>query len=315
MRFSGFCVVFVKLLILFSLSGVASADGLLVPKAGGMILLHPSTLAQLGEIKLETTSVPLLASHPTDPVVAAVTPEKGLVFLNAPGFSEASKHSLALLKEGIVDLTFSQDGSKLYLLSKNLRAVVVFDLSTSKVSSVLAVPGGEGKRLESCAAGVLVKQQDGVVLLSGQSKGSLLAQYRYSQPFLSGLVDGERLYVSVQGDPGIWVYDLLAGQTLGLLPAQQSVLELARRSGEKGLIFWSSDGTVTARDFKTSTPNWTYSSVPSTVDRGDVVWGRVSLFVFDREGGSLVCLDGQTGKAQARLELGRGLGRPIYFGG
>lgn len=315
MRASRFLFLSIQFLLLMALGGVASADGILVPKAGGLLVLHSTTLAQLGEVKLETSAVPLVASHPSAPVVACLTPEKGLVFLNAPGFSEASKHSDPLFKDGIVDLAFSQDGNSLYLLSESLRGVVVFDLSSSKVSGILAVPGGEGRRLAVSEAGVLVRQDEGLVLLSPQSKGGLLAQYRYSDPFLSGLVDGDRLYVSVQGDPGIWVYDVRAGQTLGLLPSQQRVVGLCRREGTKGLIFLSADGAVTARDFQTSSPNWTFSSSPAASGAGELWWGGSSVYVFERGGGALISLAGQTGKLQGRAELGQGLGRPVFFGG
>ncbi len=300
--------------LLVLLSGAAFAEGVLVPKVGGLLVFHSTTLAPLGEIKLDTSGVPLLASHPAAPVVACLTPEKGLVFLNAPGFSEASKHTDPLFADGIVDLAFSHDGNSLYLLSSSLRGVIVFDLGASKVSGLLPVPGGEGKRLAVGEQGILVYQEEGVVLISSLPKSGLLAQYRYSQPFLSGLLEGDRFYASIQGDPGIWVYDVRAGQALGLLPSQQKVVRLCRRLGEKGLIFLSEDGAVTARDFQTSSPNWIYTSSFTASSDSELWWGGSSVYVYEPSAGMLVSVSGQTGKPQGQVELGRGLGRPVFFG-
>lgn len=307
------CVKLLKVLILFSLCAPALADGLIVPKVGGCLVLSPGTLAKEREFKMDTKAVPLLAAHPSAPVVASVTPEQGLVFWNTPGFSEASRAGDPLLKDGIVDMAFSADGNSLYLLSAPLRAVLVYDLSSSKLAGVVPVPGSDGKRIKSCEAGVLVRQDDGVSLLSPTPKPGLLAQYRYSQPLLAALCEGDRLYTSIQGDPGIWVYDLKAGQTLGLLPAQGSTVSLGPRAGEKGVVMVESSGIVSARDFKSATPNWTYQGTPANSLGVELLSGGQSLYVFNSNSGSLVALAGDTGKVQASAELGSEVGRPCYF--
>lgn len=313
MRLNRRLIGVVKALLFAMVCSPVSADGLLVPKVGGCSILSAESLAVEKDLKLDSRSVPLVAAHPTSPVVATVTPEQGLVFWNAPGFSEASRSTEALLTDGIVDLAFSHDGSSLFLLSAPLRSVLVFDLATSKVSSVVPVPGGDGQRLWGCEAGILVRQGDGVTVLSPSPKPGLLAQYRYAQPLLAVLCESERLYASVEGDPGIWVYDVKAGQTLGLLPSEGSTVALGRRTADKGVVMVEADGTVAARDFKSFTPNWSYRGQPASSQGVEVLRGVQSLYLYNKNDGSLVALSGASGQVLAQAVLGSDVGRPVFF--
>jgi len=295
-------------------SGTALADGVVVPRKGGGTVLDGATLSEVGSFSLPSESVPLLAVHPVAPIMASSTPEQGLVFWNLPSFKEASRHEDPLLKDGIVDLAFSHDGESLYLLSEELRAVIVFDLKSSKVKSVIAVAGGSPQGLEVAEAGLLVRQQGGVSLLSPSPETGLLIQFRYEEKVQAAQVVGSHIYLGLQGQTGLWVYRLPEGRTVGLLSTEAEATQVSAKGTGDGLVVLTSSGGLEARSLSQGGPGWTFAGGGSyRFDSfASAPHGRV-LYAQDVDTGGLVAVDSQSGSELARASLPGSSGPVVVF--
>lgn len=314
MRLRLFLIGVVNALIFLVFSLPALADGVILTRPGGGEVLDGETLEVLSEFSLEGSAQPLVAVHPQAPVAATYTPTQGVVFWNLPGMSKASSYQGALVKNGIVDIGFSQGGESLFLLSTELRAVVVLDLAKSEVAGLLPVPGAIPVSFQVAKEGLLVSQESGFSFLSTKPGVGLLAQYRYPEVVAGGLAQNGRLYVSLRGQSGVWVHDLLEGQTLGLLPAGGEVASLSGRGREKGLVLLGAGGAMEGRDFQSSTPLWAFRVPSGSSSDVELLAGKEAFYVLDRAAGVLVALNAQ-GKEVARASVSPDQGPIAAFEG
>lgn len=278
----------------------ALADGLIASRAGGGVLLDSDTLSEVGRFQMGDNDVPLLAVHPTAPILAAHTPGEGLVFWNLPQCSEASRHQNALLGEGVVSLEFSRDGERLYLLSSRLRAVLVFELASSKIITMIPVPGGEPTGFGVGAGHLLVTQGSTISVLSTDPKEGLVAQFRFPEEVLSGLLQESRVYVALRGVNGIWAYQFPTGRTLGLLPTSTEVAEIVERAN--GLVLSTPSG-LESQPTSGEGQGWKAPSVGGAFDLAGITPDQRRVFALKRASGLLLILDSKTGAELGRLSL------------
>ncbi len=207
----------------------ARADGLALPAPGKIEVLDLGTIRLTRSVELQGKGVPLLAGHPSGTVLASLQGDR-LTFWNLPGFSEASAGTDPLLSD-VVSMGFSPTGDRLFLLSRSLKSVLAYSLSTSKIESVYPLPGGEPMGLEVVEGTLLVRQKDGLTVLE-PSSGALLAQFR-----LGGLVSGALyspnvLTLAVEGRPGLARFATTTAEALPSTAGAGSYGELKSMPGD-----------------------------------------------------------------------------------
>lgn len=304
-------ILYVSLLCLF-VSSASGADGLVVPTPGGGVVLEAKSLNQVGEFSLGSASKPLLAVHPSSPILAGYTPDTGVVFWNLPSMAVASTHNDELFGDGISSISFSQDGKSLFLLSDDLRSVVVFDLAKSEVSGLLPIPGTSPESMVVTSVGLLLGQGGGVTFVSSEPEEGLVAQFKFPQTISSTLVLGERLFIGLRSTPGIWSYQLPSGRALGFVPTEGEVKQIRSLGPGKLFCLLSDAGAIHGHDFQSPTARWTFPGQFNQLvvsPAGDVVYG------VDRQGLNLVAVEASLGAELARVVLPSGAGDPIGFSG
>jgi len=301
------------ILLFLALTGIVWADGLFVPQAGGGVVLDGRSLQEQKRLKLEGEEVPLAAVHSAAPVLATLTEKGGLVFWNLPDLVEASRHESPLFSEGIVELEFSLAGDKLYLLSSELNAVVVFDLEKSEVSGVLPVPGSRPLGLEVARQGLLVRQSDGVVLLSPQLETGLLAQFRLPGNLLATTVMEGELCAVTDRNSGAQRFRLSDGKPLELLAGGLSLKSIAAADSRNLFFLLSRNGGLESRSFSSESSLWS-SPLGEAFDR--LVYGGAgeTIYALNQETGSVVAVEARNGAIVSRTRL-ESPGVPVVFGG
>lgn len=206
----------------------AWADGLALPAPGKIEVLDLQAIRLTRSVELQGRGVPLLAGHPSGTVLASLQGDR-LTFWNLPDFAEASSGADPLLSD-VVSMDFSPTGDRLFLLSRSLKSVLAYSLSTSKVESVYPLPGGEPVGLEVAEGALLVRQKDGLAVLE-PSSGALLAQFR-----LGGLVSGALyspniLTLAVEGRAGLARFATATAEALSSVAGAGSYGELKSMPG------------------------------------------------------------------------------------
>ena len=269
---------FLLLSSLLTLVSSASAESLFVPTSDGFFVTDLSQRQEPRKVPVPGGGVPVLAVHPESPVLATVTDSSGVVFWNLPSLQVASRNEDTLYK-GVVDMGFSQDGNRLYLLSGSLKSVLVFDLASNEISSVWPLVGSKPLALSVKKKGVLVHQSDGAILLDPSKDGAVLAQFRFESPVLASHLAGDYLYLAVQGVDGLQVYRLADGKRFQKLGATPYSWVVSKRSGgvfllseSHGLESWSKDrkqiwgqknAKRTSRFLASGNEQWLYLFAPS----------------------------------------------------
>lgn len=300
------------LLLFLLMSSPIWAEGLAVPTEGGVLVLDGRSLTEIRTLSLGGRETPRLAVHPTSPVMAALVGEQ-LVFWNLPAFAEASKHTDNLFS-GVTSMEFSADGASLFLLSPDLRAVLKFDLASSKVVGTLPVPGGNPAWMEVTSEGPLVGQERAVSLLAVDPDKGLLAQYSFPDSIAAAVVTQGRIMLARTGIAGVDSYELKTGRAIGFVPAAGVVKDLVVGAG--GLYALSSGGEVRALSSDASQTRWTYPASGTTFQLLVAGSNGTSVFCFDGSAGVLVSLDAVAGQENARINLsGVGAAKPVVFSG
>jgi hypothetical protein len=304
----------VSALFLLIFSGAVQADGVAIPREGGFLVLNGDSLTEARTVEMGGADVPKLAVHPSSPILAGLSEDR-LTFWNLPSFAEASRHQDSLFK-GVVDIDFSDDGTVLYLLSAELRAVIKFDLSSSQVSGTLPVPGGQPLWLQVHAEGVLVGQEHSVSLLSADAEKGLLSQFRFPERITSALVKGQSLFLTRVGSAGVDTYEARTGRAIGFLPTASTLKQLIGGVKGDGLYALSGNGAVQAWSADGSRPRWTFPAGALSFDAIVTGGSGSALYAFDQDSQVLVALDSGLGKESARVNLGGVAGwKPVVFSG
>ena len=299
-------------LLLASTALPTIAEDLVIPRHGEMLVLTGSTLTEVRRVSVNSHHRPVLAVHPSEPILASVTEHRGLVFWNLPSFAQASRHESTML-ENITAAHFSPDGRSLYLLNTELRAIVVFDLASSKVAGVLAVPGENPLDFGVTSQGVWVRQEHGATFLSSNAQEGLLAQYRFPEALAAGLVTGDRFYAVIGETTGISSYILKSGRALGYLPTAERIRHLL--SEDRGFYLLSSQGGVEFKDLASGSQIWSGSVVGEGADYLLSGKDSASLYVIGRGSGMVRSFDSRTGDAKAQFRVRDGMGVPIVVPG
>ena len=300
----------IRMLLFLLLTGSAWAEGLAVPTEGGVLILDGRNLTEIRTLSLGGKETPRLAVHPSSPVMAGLAGDQ-LVFWNLPPFTEASKHQDTLFS-GVDSMAFSADGSTLFLLSPELRAVLNFDLATSKVIGTLPVPGGSPEWMKVTPDGLLVGQENSVNLLSTSPDKGLLAQYSFPDSIVAAVVSQGRIILARAGIAGIDSYELKTGRAIGYVPAAGVIKDMVAGTG--GMYALLNGGEVRALSADGSQTRWTYPASGSTFQQIVAGANGSSVFCFDRSAGVLVSLDAVAGQENARINLGGvGAAEPVVI--
>lgn len=234
-------------IVFWCLSSASSAESLFVPTSGGFFVTDLTQRQVPRKVELPGDAIPVLAVHPSAPVLATVSETSGVVFWNLPLVQEASRSEDGLY-QGIVDLAFSGDGNSLYLLSTSLKSLLVFDLASNKISGVWPLVGGRPLSLQATSKGVLILQSDGATLLDPSREGAVLAQFRFDSDVLGSHLAGDYLYMAVSGLAGLQVYRLDDGQRFQELGQAPYTRVVSKKSGgvfllssSRGVESWSKD--------------------------------------------------------------------------
>jgi hypothetical protein len=302
----------VAALFVLLLSSAVQADGVAIPKEGGFLVLDGSSLAEVRTVEMGGDDVPKLAVHPSSPIMAGLRADE-LTFWNLPSFAEASQHRDPLF-EGVVDLEFSEDGATLYLLSSELRAVIAFDLASSRVSGTLPVPGGDPLWLEVHPQGVLVGQEHSVSLLSADAEEGLLSQFRFPEKVSSALVNGQGLYLVRAGTAGVDSYEVQSGRAIGFLPTSSVLKQLVAGVKGDGMYALSESGAVQAWTADATQPRWTYPAGVVVFDAIVTGGSGSTVYAFDHSSQTLVSLDSALGKENSRVNISiLAASRPVVY--
>lgn len=292
----------------FLLSSTVLAQGVVVPTGEQLVVLQGSGLSPTSQVSFKGGDGLQLAVHPTSPTLATLV-EGRLEFWNLPSLSLASKFNDPLL-EGAVDCEFSPTGGELFVLSAKLKAVVVFDLARSKVSGLIGLPGGQPQAMQVSTAGLLVRLENSVVLVSTDPKVGLVAQFRYPETLAGGALSDGRLFVARRGILGVDAWDVKSGKLVGRMPSSLEARSIAPRPGQQGVFLLSSSGVVESWGFGQSSPQWSsagrYEGISLSPDGS-------SLYALDRAGQKVVSLDTATGAPVVSAPVPSSTGLPLAF--
>ena len=289
---------------------IVGADGLAVPVKGAIQVVDLKTVRAGRTVSLKGDDIPVLAVHPEATVMATVSPSGGLVFWNLPSFTEASRAEDPLF-ESVVDMRFSSQGDRVFLLSRDLKAVLVYSLSTSAVESVYPVPGGEPVGLLVGEKALWVEQKEGGALLDLAS-GDLLTQWRFGARPGGAMFSEDAPVLSVPSTGGVWSFDSstaapkarLSGEgSYGtLLPGLSKGSFLAHRVDTGVVEFWTGPKAL----------KWKAPLAPGEHDfvlSPDGQW----VYALNRETKMLTVLEGASGRELGKLPVPNLAGRPVFF--
>lgn len=286
------------------------ADGLAVPGEGVIQLVDLATIRLARTVELQGDAVPVLAVHPSQSVLASLSATSGLRFWNLPDFSEANEFEDPLL-EGVIDAAFSNGGGKLYLLSEELKSVLVYDLATSEISSIWPLPGGAPLSLAVGADSVGVLQKDGATLLDPNS-GTLKAQFRFGLPVKGALLNGRTHLFSIADGGGVSAYRASSGTRLPSVGGGGAYAQLMEADGGRYYMVHESESQLEAWDGNGSTMAWA-----AELGQGPhyVVASRDGKWVYaaSRSLKSIAVLDQGSGKELGKLPLDQFGGRPALY--
>lgn len=299
-------------LFILLLVTVAGADGLVVPGRGEMQLIDLSTVRAGRTIELEGEAVPVLAVHPQQSVMASVSSSSGLRFWNIPDFSEASRFEDPLL-EGVVDARFSNDGASLYLLSQQLKAVIVYDLASSKLGRIWPLPGSSPLALVDGEQGLGVLHKDGASLLD-TSNGQLKAQFRFGAPVKGALLDSKFTCLAAADGGGVSRFRADSGKRLPNIGGGGAYSELKKGPNGRYYLVHESASSLEAWEGAGQSMAWN-----SDLGQGPhyVILSKDGRWVYALSLAlkSMSVLDESSGKELGKLPIPSLHGRPVLYSG
>ncbi len=295
------------------LLGVAAsvgADGLAVPVKGAIQVVDLATVRAGKSVSLKGDGIPVLAIHPQSTVLASVSPTSGLIFWNLPSFTEASQTQDPLF-QSVVEMKFSPLGDRIYLLSSDLKAVLVYSLATSSVESIYPVPGGEPLRLMVGENALLIEQRDGGALLD-MATGDLLTQWRFGSGTGGAMFSEGLPALSVPITGGVWSFESSTASPKARLSGDGSYGALLPGL-LKGSFFAYRDDTGALEAW--SGPKAMKWSAPLTAGEHDLVLSPDGQWVYALNRGTkmLTVLEGASGRELGKLPVPDVAGRPVFF--
>ena len=299
--------------LILSVAIPAWADGVALPKNGGVLILNGRSLTEAKQLQVKGDRAPLLAVHPSSNILAGLA-DGALTFWNLPSYAEASRHVDPLFDDA-ADIAFSADGTTLYILSPSLGAVLRFELASSKVVGTLPVPGGPPRWMSVTSEGVLVGQEHAVCLVSADPETGLLAQYLFPEKLKSAAMLGGRIFLGREGAAGLDSFEAKTGRMIAFYPTSVPLRQLL--SDRKGSVLALTEmGEVQAWTPDATRPKWRFRAPGLSADRMVTGGDGATVYLFDSQSQVLVALDTAAGTENARITLsGVGAGLPVIFSG